>query len=147
MTLIQLCKQVYQDLFCVYGMMGYLGFVNQNKFDPINPLIPLSVIPLSGVYCICYWTFFTKNITEKSFSQLCKQVNWDLFCVCSTQQESVIITWLWLHTQNIQLWANNHMMWKFCVSLHFYVTFFRTLSPFPAPGPPPPPCVHLWKVS
>jgi hypothetical protein len=35
-----------------------LGLVNLDKFDSINRLIPLSMIPLSGTHCANYCDFY-----------------------------------------------------------------------------------------
>ena len=50
---------------------GNLGFVKWNKFDPINQLIPISVIPLSGSHCINQSDYimqqkYLPNITSSS---------------------------------------------------------------------------------
>ena len=36
-----------------YVQWSNLGFVFLSKFDPINQLIPLSVIPLTGAHSVC----------------------------------------------------------------------------------------------
>jgi hypothetical protein len=50
--------------------MSNLGLVNPDKFDPINLLIPLSVIPCSGGQCKGNATLFFQNCETVFFKFL-----------------------------------------------------------------------------
>jgi hypothetical protein len=44
-----------------------MGLVNQDKFDTINRLIPLPVIPLSGAYCIIIKEKYEQSFLKTTF--------------------------------------------------------------------------------
>jgi hypothetical protein len=48
---------------------GNLGFEKWDKFDPINWLIPLSVIPLSGAHCT-KWVIVERDLGLHQFDHI-----------------------------------------------------------------------------
>ena len=74
-------------------MLNNLGVVKWDQFDPTNRLIPLSVIPLSGVHLIYKMLYFMISINKKTRFKWpsFKYVWYMLFFVQIVQ---IVFTWI-----------------------------------------------------